>query len=274
MANNNQPTAPQSANDTRAPVNEDLEVLKSWLSSFGKPVLYGLLAAAVILFGVSIWRHRQAANAAAESRALFQASAPEELRQLALGSPDSPTAPVALSLAGAAFAAADRHEEAFEVYQDLWNRYPDHPLAPAAYFAAASALEAQGEFGSAAGLFEEGLNLFPDHLLYPQAVLSAARCRSANGEFDAARALCEDFIASHPDDEAAIARMRESIQFIDRDARAAAAAPEAETEAVPETATEAEEASETAIEAEPEPAPEVEEPAPESPTDESAPAEA
>ncbi len=268
MANNNQPTATQSANTPHDPVNQDLEVLKSWLSSFGKPVLYGLLAAAVVLFGVSLWRHRQAANAAAESRALFQTSSPEELRQLALGSPHSPTAPVALSLAGAAFAAADRHEEAFEVYQDLWNRYPDHPLAPAAYFAAASALEAQGEFGSAAGLFEEGLNLFPDHLLYPQAVLSASRCRAANGEFDAARALCEDFIAAHPDDEAAIARMREAIQFVDKDARAAAspapeAAPEAETAPAEEAATEepAAPAEESAAESAPE-AP-VEEPSPE-----------
>ena len=214
MANNNQQPASQPENAPRAAVNQDLEDLKSWLSSFGKPVLYGLLAAAVILFGMSIWRHRQAANAAAESRALFQASAPEELRQLALSNPDSPTAPVALSLAGAAFASADRHEEAFEVYQQLWDRYPDHPLAPAAHFGTASALEAQGQADSAAGVFEDFLKLYPNDLLYPQAVLAAARCRSANGEFDAARALCEDFIAAHPDDEAAVARMRESIQFI------------------------------------------------------------
>ena len=134
MANNNQPTSSQPDPAPRAAVNQDLEDLKSWLSSFGKPVLYGLLAAAVVLFGVSIWRHRQAANAAAESRALFQAQAPEEFRQLALSNPNSPIAPVALSLAGAAFSAADRHEEAFEVYQQLWDRYPDQPLAPAAPF--------------------------------------------------------------------------------------------------------------------------------------------
>ena len=77
--------------------SEDMQQFSKWMAEYGKPALTGLVLAAVILAGISVWRGRQASKAEAAVQALFQSQSPEEFQQLALRDPQAATAPLALA---------------------------------------------------------------------------------------------------------------------------------------------------------------------------------
>ena len=218
-----QPTpAPE---DPKTAESADVQQFKTWINDYGRPVLFGIAIAVVILLGVNIWRNQKASKAAAAAQALFTARTPEEFQMQADQTPDAPTAPVALASAAAEYYNANRFEEALDAYRLFTSRYPDHMLADNARLGIAASLEALERYTEAS----EAYTLFaadrPGSPLLVQAQLGAARAYAADGRYDDARAVYEDMIAAAVSPEA-VGQAESGLLFIKKEQRAAEAPAE------------------------------------------------
>lgn len=221
----------------------DVQDFMALVNEWGKPVLVAVIVAAVAALGISTWKNRQARQAEAESAALFQATAPEEFRQLAASGSEK-SAPVALSFAAAGFYRQGNYDDARAAYAELAAMKDAGDLGVAAELGVAASLEAQGETEAACAAYDAWLEAHKGHFLETLAAGDAVRCHAAAGNFGRARVIAEDCKVAHPDDAVAQARFDEALQLVaqaERAASAASAAPEEpENPDVPETPAEPE----------------------------------
>lgn len=220
------PAAPELPDDAR----EFMEGVQK----YGKPFVTALVIVLVVIFGIQTIRNRKARQAEADSVALFQAQAPEELQQLA-STLKGPTAPIALSMAASQLLAQERYDEALVAYQDFLSRFPAHEFAAEAGMGVATCLEGQGEYEAAATAYGEWVAAHPGAPQVAQAVLARVRCLTQTGAFEEARIALEDFEATNDDFDLS-ARLDQAKSFLEMAVRAAEAAPAEEAAPVEEAA--------------------------------------
>lgn len=251
-----QPQAP-----AKAPVNEDVKDFMALVQGYGKPAAIAVILAALAFFVVQTIKGRNERQVEADSAALFQAQAPEELLQIAQQAQGA-TAPVALSMAASQLLAQERFDEAQAAFQEFLTRFPEHEFAPQAAFGAATCMEGLGDYAAAAEAYGTWLEANGGTQSAVQAVLAQARCLSQVGRFDEARVALENFQAAN--DEAQAGRLlTQAGAYLDRARRASEAAVAveaavAEPEAAAEAAVEAAPAEEPSVEAAPAEEPEEE----------------
>ena len=237
----NQPEVP-----AKQPVNDDVKDFMALVQGYGKPAAIAVILVAVAFFAWQTVKNRNARQAEADSAALFQAQAPEELLQMAQTVKGS-TAPLALSMAATQLLSQDRFDEAQAAFQDFLARFPEHQFAGEAELGSATCLEGMGEYAAAAEAYGAWLAKYGNGTpSAAQAVLSQVRCLSQAGKFDEARIALENYQASNDNPE--VERLlKQSGSYLEK-ARRAAEAPamvaEAVEEAVEDVAAEVAEAPE------------------------------
>jgi len=213
--------------------NEDVKDFMELVQSYGKPAAIAVILVALAFFVMQTMKSRNERQAEADSAALFQAQAPEELMQIAQTTKGS-TAPLALSMAASQLLAQDRFDEAQVAFQDFLARFPDHEFAADAALGSATCLEGLGEYAAAAEAYGAWLQTYAGAQGATQAVLSRVRCLSQIGQFDDARVALEDYQASNEDPQ--VERLlKQAGSYLDQ-ARRAAEAPVVEAEAPAEEA--------------------------------------
>lgn len=229
--------------------NEDVKDFMELVQSYGKPAAIAVILVALAFFVMQTMKSRNERQAEADSAALFQAQAPEELMQIAQTTKGS-TAPLALSMAASQLLAQDRFDEAQVAFQDFLARFPDHEFAADAALGSATCLEGLGEYAAAAEAYGAWLQTYAGAQGATQAVLSRVRCLSQIGQFDDARVALEDYQASNEDPQ--VERLlKQAGSYLDQ-ARRAAEAPAVVEAPVEAPVVEAEApAEEAAIEAAP-----------------------
>lgn len=223
-----QPQAP-----AKAPVNEDVKDFMALVQGYGKPAAIAVILAALAFFVVQTIKGRNERQVEADSAALFQAQAPEELLQIAQQAQGA-TAPVALSMAASQLLAQERFDEAQAAFQEFLTRFPEHEFAPQAAFGAATCMEGLGDYAAAEEAYGTWLEANGGTQSAVQAVLAQARCLSQVGRFDEARVALENFQAANDDPQAG-RLLTQAGAYLDRARRAseAAVAVEAAVEAAP-----------------------------------------
>lgn len=214
-------TQHDKAANTPQPVreNQDVKDLKNWLNTSGRPVVSGLLVAAVLLVGFYIWKGWQDSRDALVQAQLFQSVSPDDLFQVALDNANTKSAPLALALSGAEFYAQQRYEDSMDAYNTLVSTYPEHTFRPAAQMGVAVSEEALGRYTEALERYRTFIADFSSSVYYPQAIMGAARCLEALGQVAEARAMYEDFIVQYPDN-AWVSQAESGLQFLEKESRA------------------------------------------------------
>lgn len=207
-----------------APERDEVQAALRLLKEFGRPLLVGLIGAALIL---AVWTGIRTRRETRErdATALFAgARAPEQLESVIDRYPETRAAPLAALRLGALLARSGRWEEALAVYEAFSRDSPDHVFRPAADLNRALCLESLGRPEEAARAYADFERDHPGHFLHGPAVLGRGRSEELAGRLEAARAIYEDFLAANPDSswaiqaEAALEQTRRALRAAARPA--------------------------------------------------------
>lgn len=183
---------------SESPAPSEAQSALEWIKTYGRSVVFGTLAALVLIVGVSWFKVRRARQEA-DARALLNgATLPEQLAAVRERYPDTSAAPLAALREGAMLAGQGRWDEALQVFEQFRKDRPDHFFRPAADLNVALCLESAGRAEEALKEYERFVAGQGGHYLLPIAVLGQGRCLNQTGRADEARAVLEDFLAAYP----------------------------------------------------------------------------
>ncbi|MCG3147377.1 MAG: hypothetical protein PCFJNLEI_00816 [Verrucomicrobiae bacterium] len=211
--------------------NQDLQFLDQFepdlfWQKYGRKILWGVAAVAVIGI-IAILQQRQSASRAAEaSLRLAQANDPLTLQGIARDYSGKTIGAQALLRLGELHYAAGRLAESGAAFQELISRYPSNPLAEPARLSAVAVVESQGNFEAAKSQYLE-LASRPGTYLAVAAKLGAARCAEALGQTKEAQQLYDELVP------ATQGTAWDSIVFVRRSVVSRSVAPPPMTPVVP-----------------------------------------
>lgn len=180
------------------------ERLWAWFETNKKQALWGALI--VVVFGVIIsfylWQQSESEVKAGEALSQVLAStafsggtraeSPEVYLKVASQHGGTSAAGQALLLAGEAFFAQGRYNEAQAQFQRFTREYAGNPLLAQAALGTAKCLDAQGKTEEAARAYKEAFDRNPNANIVPQAKFSLARIYESQNKLDQARTLYEE----------------------------------------------------------------------------------
>jgi predicted negative regulator of RcsB-dependent stress response len=180
----------------------ELEVLRTFMTDYGKPGITAILAVAIVLTGSHMVRSHRASQVKRAAAALSTARSPTDLESIVADYGKTPSAPLALMAAAKAFYDTGNYDMAAGKYDALLANYGEHPMALAAALGKIHCLEARGDSASltaAAADFAAFAAANPDSYLSPLAIFGNARCLQLSGDLAAAQQRYDEFLLKHPD---------------------------------------------------------------------------
>ena len=180
--------------------SSDLDTLQGIYEQFGRPVLFALAGALVIVTVFLGYKNKQAAKLGEASDLYWTARTPQELESIPEDYPKSPLAPLARLKAAKLYFDNGQYAQALNLYRDFQEQHPDHFMADTARMGEWHSREMLGQIQEALRSFARFAEEQPDHFLTPQAVLGHARCLETLGRHEEARAVYDLFLAAerHP----------------------------------------------------------------------------
>ena len=196
---NNAPTAPTTTpppHDERDKV--EVPEVREFLRHYGTSLLIAVGAAVVLALGIGAYRNMQGSRAERANQMLNSARAPEQFQEVVKQYPTTPSGPLALLAAGAAYYDGGQYDLAQRTYAQFAQIYPRHALLPGAELGRLQSLEAAGQTDVALEGYTKFIAARTNSYLVPLALFGQARCLEQKEQFDAARVVYENFIAANP----------------------------------------------------------------------------
>jgi tetratricopeptide (TPR) repeat protein len=176
--------------------------LWAWFETNKKPALAGTAVVAVVglIVWFSAWRHgeRQAAAGDAVSKvALTQLETggkqpqTDDYLKVAREYAGTEAAARATLLAGGAYFAEGKYDNAREQFEQFMRQYPSSPMLGQALLGVAACADAQGKTDQAVTAYENLINTRPNDNATPQAKFAVARIFENQNKPEKARALYE-----------------------------------------------------------------------------------
>lgn len=169
-----------------------------FFKTYGRAVGIGVLAAILLILGVSLVKGRRDRQNADANALLSGATTPEQLSAIGERYPRSSAAALATLRQGSLLAGQGRWDEALKTYEHFRTAYPNHFFRPAADLNIALCLESLARGDEALKAYEVFEAANGQHYLLPLATLGRGRCESLAGRTEEARTIYEDFLAAHP----------------------------------------------------------------------------
>lgn len=186
------PAQPEPGRDPRISEEVDWELL--WLQH-GKKIITGVVAVAVVVFAVVMWRRHAAEQAVAAAARLAAARDVGALEQIIADYPRQEVAAQALLKLADRLYHTGQHEQAAQKYRLFLEQFSAHPLAGAARLGLAAAAEARGDWQQALQEYQTIREGAGAEFAKLPAILGMARCLEAMGNVSEARQRYEEAVA-------------------------------------------------------------------------------
>lgn len=196
--NTSEKQTPEPTPELTSPEHRDVHEALSWIKTYGRSIGVGVLAAIVVVVGVSGFRAKKAQQEADALALLAGATTPEQWTAIRERYPKASAATLAALREGGFLAEQGRWDEALKTFEQFCKAQPDHFFRPSAELNIALCFESTQRPDEALKAYDAFAAARPGHYLLPVALLGRGRCLNRAGRIDEARATLEDFLAAYP----------------------------------------------------------------------------